>query len=67
PPTFQSICLLGPIGQEFVPAATALNRVELFVADFDGRSGAQLQVTIRRGAIDGPIKGKSKVLTNSAG
>jgi hypothetical protein len=59
--TYGNIITLGPMGQEFVPEFTAVNRVEFQVFDFgelDGL-GATVVVMIRIGAILGPVLGTS--------
>lgn len=56
-----SAALMGPVGQEFVPALSPLNVVELWIDH--GTSGteapADISVRVRDGAIDGPILGES--------
>jgi len=59
--TYGNIISLGPMGQEFVPEFTAVNRVEFQVFDFgelDGL-GATVVVTIRIGSISGEVLGTS--------
>jgi hypothetical protein len=56
-----SVAGMGPVGQEFVPALSPLNVVELWINH--GYSGteqpADLFVRVREGAIDGTILGES--------
>jgi len=58
-----SIRFLSPIGQEFVPAASSLDAVELMVGNGDLPGPADLFVNIRHTTIDGPIIGTSLLLT----
>lgn len=64
PPLFQSIQVLGPIGQEFTPTLASLDVVELFTADLASNNGigASLQLNIRALTIFGAIVGTSFVV-----
>lgn len=64
PPLFDSIQLLSPIGQEFTPALSFLNVVELYTSDFarGNGTGASLFVNLRLSTITGAIAGTSSVL-----
>jgi len=58
-----SIQILGPIGQEFTPAISGLDEVQLWTEDFGTGNGqeTELQVIIRARTIDGPILGTSLI------
>jgi hypothetical protein len=63
PPFFQSIQLLGPMGQEFTPTLPSLDVVELFTADMvSNDGGVNLQLNIRALSILGAIVGTSLVV-----
>jgi hypothetical protein len=59
-----SIAFMGPVGQEFTPALSPLNVVELWISH--GNAGteppADISVRIREGAIDGTVLGESMVV-----
>jgi hypothetical protein len=55
PPLGQNIQFFSPIGQEFTPALTSLDAVELFTNGI----GATLVVNIRQDTITGPLLGTS--------
>ena len=63
PGLFDSIQILGPIGQEFTPTLPSLDVVELFTTDFSNSLGADLLVNIRLSTITGAIAGTSSPLT----
>jgi hypothetical protein len=54
---WDSIQLLGPIGQEFTPSVSGLDAVELWTGDFTRGNGvgALLQVNIRKATITGEL------------
>ena len=61
---FQSIQLLGPLGQEFTPTLNSLSDVELTTEDFDvsHSAGATLTVFIHEGGLGGNVIALSAVV-----
>lgn len=59
-----SIAFMGPAGQEFIPALSPLNVVELWIAhgNLGAEPPADISVRIHEGAIDGTVLGESMVV-----
>jgi hypothetical protein len=63
---FQSIQLLGPMGQEFTPTLSVMSDLELTTRDFDlvHSAGATLTVSIHDGSFGGNVLATSSVFLN---
>ena len=64
PPSTWNIEYFHPMGQEFTPALTFLNFVDLMLMDFYGQgyTTGELAVSIRSGTVTGPVLGTSESL-----
>lgn len=65
PSLYESIQASGPMGQEFTPAMSSLDSVELHIMDLSlgGVGGGNLITKIRAGTIAGALLGTSEVLS----
>jgi hypothetical protein len=64
---FQSIQLLGPMGQEFIPSLSVMSDLELTTEDFDlsHSAGATLTVGIHEGGLGGNLIASSIVVLSN--
>ena len=58
-----SISYYAPLGQEFVPAATRVHFVDLWISASIAGDPAQLRVRLRRDTIDGDVVGESDLVS----